>query len=405
MFIEILSAVGGLGLICLVTYTISTNRKLVIARLPRIFFLFIIQFILGFILLRTRVGVNIIGWFDQGFSHLLEFAQAGTNFVFSPLNHAPEQAGHSQIAFIFAVLMPIIFMSGIIGILQWLRILPLLIRVVGSVLAKISGAGKLQSYYSLASLILGQELVPVSIKKCANAITHKRLYSLGIVSMSTASLSILGSYTQIIGASYVITAIVLNLIGTFIITSLVNPLPTNEDDLAVTSESERKSFFENLSEYLLDGGRIAAIVAVMLIGYTALLALLNSVCFSIFGITFQNILGKALSPLAFFAGVDMHHAVQVGTYMGTKIISNEFVAMNELSKDIKAQPLGAHSQAIISTFLVSFANFSSIGITSGAFRAIDEEKGKHLAKIGLKCLFGACLTSYLTCIVVGLLTL
>ncbi len=49
--------------------------------------------------------------------------------------------------------------------------------------------------------------------------------------------------------------------------------------------------------------------------------------------------------------------------MAKKIVTNEFVVMGEISKDIATYT--PHHRAVITTFLISFANFSTIGMIIG----------------------------------------
>ena len=59
-----------------------------------------------------------------------------------------------------------------------------------------------------------------------------------------------------------------------------------EDDKLLVDESETKnqSFFEMLGEYILDGFKVAVIVGAMLIGYIAIIALLNGIVSGIFSL-------------------------------------------------------------------------------------------------------------------------
>ena len=94
--------------------------------------------------------------------------------------------------------------------------------------------------------------------------------------MSTVSASIIGAYFTLIEPKYVVTAVVLNLFGGFIIASIINPYKVNEeDDKLLIDENETKQSFEMLGEYILDGFKVAVIVGAMLIGYIAIIALLN----------------------------------------------------------------------------------------------------------------------------------
>ena len=103
--------------------------------------------------------------------------------------------------------------------------------------------------------------------------------------MSTVSASIIGAYFTLIEPKYVVTAVVLNLFGGFIIASIINPYKVNEEDdklLVEETEERQQSFFEMLGEYILDGFKVAVIVGAMLIGYIAIIALLNGIVSNIF---------------------------------------------------------------------------------------------------------------------------
>jgi nucleoside transport protein len=154
-----------------------------------------------------------------------------------------------------------------------------------------------------------------------------------------------------------------------------------------------------IGEYIMDGFKVAIIVGAMLIGFVALMAAVNNVFDLIFGISFQEILGFIFAPVAFIMGVPMAEAVQAGGIMATKLVTNEFVAMMDLVKvqgEFSDRTLG-----IISVFLVSFANFSSIGIIAGAVKGLNEKQGNTVAKFGLKLLYGATLVSVLSAVIVS----
>ena len=184
--------------------------------------------------------------------------------------------------------------------------------------------------------------------------------------------------------------------------SLINPYQVSpEEDILAVVEAEKQSFFEVLAEYILDGFKVAVIVGAMLIGFIALITMANALFSAVFSISFQEALGYLFSPLAFLVGVPWAEAVQAGSLMATKIVSNEFVAMLNLSQgDFHFYQ---RTVAIISVFLVSFANFYSIGIIVGAIKALDTQQGNNAARFGLKLLYGSTLVSFLNATVVGLL--
>lgn len=400
---HILIGIIGIIFFLALAFLFSSDRKNI--RWKYVGILLAIQLIFAFILLKTTMGIKVIVGISNGFNYLLLKAADGVNFVFGGIQYIDPK----QPPFFFSVLLPIVFISAIIGILQYTKILPLIINVLGFLISKINGMGRLESYNAVAAAILGQSEVFISIKKQLPYIPKQRLYTLTASAMSTVSASIIGAYFTLIEPKYVVTAVVLNLFGGFIIASIINPYKVNEEDdklLVEETEERQQSFFEMLGEYILDGFKVAVIVGAMLIGYIAIIALLNGIVSNIFSTVsggaiswdFQTLIGFVFAPFAFLVGVPWQDAVQAGSVMATKLLSNEFVAMQALGK---LSDLSEHAKGVTSVFLVSFANFSSIGIISGAIKSLNDKKGDTVARFGLKLLFGATLVSFISAAIAG----
>lgn len=393
---KFLIAILGLLVVFGLAYIASNGKKQI--RYRPLVVMIVLQIILAYALLNTGVGTFLIGGFSTIFENLLDYANEGIAFVFGGLVGVGAEGGGGP--FFLTVLMPIVVISALIGILQYIRILPFVIKYIGLVLSKINGMGKLESYNAVASAILGQSEVFISVKKQIGLLPKHRLYTLCASAMSTVSMSIVGAYMSMIDPKYVVTALVLNLFGGFIIASIVNPYRvTEEEDILEVQEEEKQSFFEMLGEYILDGFKVAIVVAAMLIGFVALIALINGIFSAVLGISFQELLGYVFAPFAFIMGVPWKEAIQAGSIMATKMVSNEFVAMLDLTKQTA---LSARTTGIVSVFLVSFANFSSIGIIAGAVKGLHEKQGNVVARFGLKLLYGASLVSVLSAIIAGL---
>ncbi|WP_419954726.1 NupC/NupG family nucleoside CNT transporter [Neobacillus niacini] len=381
-------------IIFLLAYIASNNKKKI--KVKPLITMLVLQLLFAFLLLNTEVGFVIITAVSTLFDHLLSYAAEGINFVFGGM--ANEGAG----PFFLNVLLPIVFISVLIGIAQHIRVLPIIIRYLGIVLSKVNGLGKLESYNAVASAVFGQSEVFISVKKQLPYIPQHRLYTLCTSAMSTVSASILGAYMTMIDPKYVITALVLNLFGGFMVANIINPYEVPpEEDIIDIQEGEKQTFFEVLGEYIMDGFKVAIIVGAMLIGFVALISMINQVFEAIFGISFQMVLGYIFAPLAFIVGIPAVDMVEAGTIMATKLLSNEFVAMMDLAKI--ADSLSSRTVGIISVFLVSFANFSSIGIITGAVKGLNEAKGNQVAKFGLKLLYGATLVSLLTAAITSIM--
>ncbi|MED3993472.1 nucleoside transporter C-terminal domain-containing protein [Peribacillus frigoritolerans] len=392
---KFLIAILGLLIVFGLAILVSSDRKKV--KIKPIILMVFIQLVLTYLLLNTKFGLVIINSIADGFGKLLEWANEGITFVFGGI------VNEGASPFFLNVLLPIVFISALIGILQHFKILPFIMKWIGFVLSKVNGMGKLESYNAVASAIVGQSEVFITLKKQLGAIPPSRMYTLCASAMSTVSMSIVGAYMTMIEPKYVVTAIVINMFGGFIIASIINPYTVTdaEDILPVEEGAEKQSFFEMLGEYIMDGFKVAITVAAMLIGFVALIAGINSIFDMIFGISFQDIMGYIFAPFAFIMGIPISETVTAGGIMATKLVTNEFVAMLSLGEASAA--LSERTIGIVSVFLVSFANFSSIGIIAGAVKGLHEKQGNVVARFGLKLLYGATLVSILSAIIVSVI--
>lgn len=371
---------------------VSYDRKKI--RFQYIALMIVIELAIAWFLLNSPYGVSTVKSVASAFDHLMKYAGEGTNFVFGNMSK-------EGLAFMFInVLCPIIFISALIGILQHFKILPWIIRIIGTGLSKVNGMGKLESFNAVSSLLLGQSENFIAYKNILENQSPRRMYTMAATAMSTVSMSIVGAYMTMLEPKYVVLAIILNLFSTFIILSIINPYrPDEEPEPELNDMHEDQTFFEMLGDYILAGFRVAMIVAAMLIGFIALIAMLNAIFSSIFGLTFQEIMGYIFYPLAWVIGIPAHDALQVGSIMATKLVSNEFVAMLEVQKI--ASSLDPRSLGILSVFLVSFANFASIGIVAGAIKGVSEKQGNVVSRVGFRLVYGATLVSLLSAAIVG----
>lgn len=398
---RVLHFVLALAVVAVLALLVSSDRKKI--RIRYVIQLLVIEVLLAWFFLNSDVGLGFVKGFSEMFEKLLGFANEGTNFVFGSMND-------QGLAFFFLkVLCPIVFISALIGILQHIRVLPVVIRAIGFLLSKVNGMGKLESFNAVSSLILGQSENFIAYKDILGKMSRNRMYTMAATAMSTVSMSIVGAYMTMLDPKYVVAALVLNMFSTFIVLSLINPyvVDASEENIQNVEPAlhEGQSFFEMLGEYILAGFKVAIIVAAMLIGFIALIAALNALFATVTGwfgysISFQGILGYIFYPVAWVMGVPSSEALQVGSIMATKLVSNEFVAMMDLQKI--AATLSPRAEGIISVFLVSFANFSSIGIIAGAIKGLNEEQGNVVSRFGLKLVYGSTLVSVLSASIAAL---
>ena len=399
---SIVMGIVGILFVIFLAWIASSNKKLAFKHWKNIVLLLALQLLAAFLFLSTTGGQTFILWLANAFDELLGFAREGGLFVFGDLMSTTE--GEPANVFLFNVLLPIIFISAIIGILSFTRILPFIIKGIGFLLTKITGMPYIESYNGAASMMLGQSEVFVSLKNHLPKMTTQRLYTLSAQAMSSISLSIVGAFFTMLDPQYVIIAIVLNLFGVYVIVHIINPYDEEiiDGDVEISTNPEKgKSFFQVLGDYIIDGGKIVLVVGAMLIGFIALIGLLNNIFLLIPGssLSFQDILGYIFMPVAFLIGIPWDEAQTAGSLMATKLITNEFVAILEFMP--LAETLSQKTQAMLSVFLISFANFASIGIIAGSVKGLHGESGDKVAKFGLKLVYGATLVSLLSAVIIG----
>jgi len=174
-----------------------------------------------------------------------------------------------------------------------------------------------------------------------------------------------------------------------------------------------------------DGMRISINVIAMLIGFLALIAMVDAILgyaggvmasiaptLGITGINFsalslKTILGSIFSVFAWLMGVPWKDSFTVGSLMGTKMAVNEFVAYMDLTSILKGTThvvLSAKSVVIASFALCGFANFSSVAIQVGGIGEISPNRRADLAKLGLRALICGTMASYMSAAIAGILT-
>jgi nucleoside transport protein len=352
-----------------------------------------VQLGIAYFMLNTSIGKTVLNKIVNVFNKILSFGNDGISFVFGDLS--------GKEYFFINVLMMIIFVSALLSILTYTRILPLAIKYIGGAVAKITGLPKIESFVAVNSMVFGDTTAIISVKSQLHKLSANRLFVVVTSSLVAVSCSILGAYMQMIPAEYVLVALPINVFSGLILSSIVCPVTTDEDEeINVKEMIPERSLFEAIGNGALDGGRVALIVGAMLITYIGLLSMVNFAFDAVIGLTFQEVLGYVFAPIAFIMGIPTNEIVQAGSVMGTKVAANEFVAMLDFMKMIP--DMSHKTVGIVSAFLISFANFSSIGIILGTVQAINGEKASMLAKVGLKVLLVATMGSVLTGTIVGL---
>ncbi|MDR6560451.1 MULTISPECIES: nucleoside transporter C-terminal domain-containing protein [unclassified Arcicella] len=404
----------GIVLILGIAYLMSNNRKAINYRTVGVGLA--LQFGLAVFILRTDIGKKLFTKLGEMVNQLLEKADKGAEFVFSSLVQ-PELMtkafgpGHDFV-FFFKVIPTIVFVAVLVNILYHLGIMQRVIAVLAKGMHWLMGVSGAEALSNAASAFVGQVEAQIMIKPYLKGMTKSELLASMTGSFACIAGGVMATYIKLgVPASYLLAASIMAAPGALVISKIVYP-ETEQSETQGFVQLEIKKVHSNLVDAIASGAseglKVGFNVIAMLIGFIALIALIDSILwhigFYVFGmpnLSMNFILGNVFSVFAWAMGVPSKDTQVAGALMGTKMVVNEFVAYLDLVK-IKST-LDAKTLAITSFALCGFANFSSVAIQIGGIGELAPERRTDLAKLGFKALICGTLASYLSATLAGLL--
>ncbi|MER2233654.1 MAG: nucleoside transporter C-terminal domain-containing protein, partial [Leuconostoc mesenteroides] len=367
-----------------------------------------LEILLAWFFTQFKAGQIAVQAAADGFNWLVSVATQGIAFAL------PEwlTSNNGGPNFVTSALLPILLVVPLFDILTYIGLLPWLIKWIGKGLAFITGQPKFEAFFSIEMMFLGNTEVLAVSKAQLDMMSARRNFTLAMMSMSCVTSAIIGSYTQMVPGKYVLTAIPLNILGAIIIATILNPTKvTPEEDVIVSVASDngkKEPFFSFLGDSILGAGKLILIITATVIAFVSLAALINQL-FSLTGLhwlTLENIFGVIMFPFAWLLGFNVQEAFQIAQYMGTKLVTNEFVVMGEVSKSIMAGKglfANEHARIVLTVFLTSFANFGTLGMIIGCFKGlVSKEKNDYISARVPYMLLSGILVSLLSAATAGM---
>ena len=352
-----------------------------------------LQTALTLFVLKTPIGSKILETIALGIQNVANFGLEGVNFVWGDLN--------GMNVFFVNVLALIIFMSALIAVLQYLGIIPFLVKHIGGLLAKALGTNKAETFNAVANTVLGQTESPLMIKPYFAKLTDSELFAVMVCGMGSASASILIGYSAMgIPMKYLILAVFTSMFSSLVIAKIIKPNIKKDDEEVEVVKSSASNIFDAIGQGTMDGLNMVLAIMASLIAFVGLIAVINGIL-GLVGTNLTQILSVLLTPVAFIFNIPENDMTAFASLIGTKITVNEFVAF--LSMGEMVGTMNPRTVAILAVALCNFANFSSIGIQLGGLSSIAPERRGDIAKLGLKALIGATLATLLSGAIVGLI--
>ena len=425
---EILRPISSLILLLGVLWLASSKRKAI--SWPLVIKGLVIQFGLAFLILELdwiSSGFDSIG---KGFVSLLGFAREGSLFLFGDLVGNVDSFGY---IFAFQVLPTIIFFSAITSLLFHFGILQKVVFVFAWFMKrtlKLSGA---ESLSAAANVFVGQTEAPLLVKPYIEKMTRSELLCLMSGGMSTIAGAVLAAYINYLGgddperqiffARHLLAASVMSAPAAIVAAKMLMPETEKFIDSAEVEIEKQGNWLEAIAHGTADGLKMAVNVGVMLLVFTAIIALVNALLSGAIGswtglnellesatsgryteFNLQSIFGLMLAPLTWLMGVPWEDAAAVGQLLGEKTVLNEFYAYVSMEGLMNSGQLSSEKAQILSTYILcGFANFASIGIQIGGIGALAPNRRKDLSQLGIRALLAGTAASLFTAILVGIL--
>jgi CNT family concentrative nucleoside transporter len=283
------------------------------------------------------------------------------------------------------------------------------------VMTRTMGTSGAESLAAAANIFIGMVEAPLLVRPYVERMTRSELFAVMTTGMATVAGSVMVAYAGMLGGDYaghLLTASFLAAPGGLMLAKLMVP-ETGTPETAGGSEAQIERGGANLFDAAANGAiaglRLAGYVGALLVAFVALIALANDLLAALGGVvgfegvTFQRLLGWVFAPLAWLMGVGWDEAPKVGALLGTKTVLNEFLAYQELAKQV-ADGAISHRAAVLSSYaLCGFANFGSLAILLGGLGGMAPSRRAEIASLGLRSIATGTLATMMAACWAGIL--
>ncbi len=401
----------GMAVLLGIALAFSTNRRGI--NLRTVGLALGIQFCIGGFVLFVPWGKLILENIAYAVQQVIDFSHAGVSFMLGNLVNEKTMdtvfgGPNSGFVFAFRVLPVIIFFSSFIAVLYHLKIMQVVINLIGGSLQKILGTSRAESMSAAANIFVGQTEAPLVVRPYIANMTRSELFAIMSGGLASIAGTVLAGYSEMgLDLKFLIAGCFMAAPGGLLFAKILLPeteKPTDET-LQDPEEDLPANVFDAAATGASNGLKLAANVGAMLLAFIGLIALINGMVGGIGGLfgysdlTLQGILGAIFSPLAWVLGVPWSEAYQAGSFIGQKLILNEFVAYLDFigAKD----SLLPRTQVIVTLALCGFANLSSIAILLGGIGGMAPSRRKEIASLGLRAVLAGSLSNFMSAAIAG----
>lgn len=378
-----------------------------------------LQAVIALVLLELPWSRQLFAGLGAGVAALQRSTEEGMRLVFGYLagGDPPFTVAKPNHSFIlaFRALPLILVVSALARLLYHWGVLQRLVRAFAWGLQRAFGIGGPLGTTAAANVFLGPVEAPLLVRPYLREMSAGSLFATMAVGMATIAGTVMALYASILepslpgAAGHVLAASMMNVPAALMLSRLMVPegFEAGPAHATLALEETPRSSMDAIAQGTMDGLRMVAAVAAMLVVMIALVSIANAVLGLALApvgivITWQQILGWLLAPLAWAIGIPWHEAAVAGRLLGEKVILNELIAYLDLAS-LPAGDFSQRSRLIMSYALCSFANLGSLGIMIGGYVAMAPERRAEIAGLAPRAVLIGMLASAMSGAMVGLL--
>ncbi|MFP1726445.1 NupC/NupG family nucleoside CNT transporter [Lonsdalea quercina] len=417
-----LMSLVGMAVLILVGIMLSHNRSAINVR--TVIGAFLIQVCIGVLALYVPLGRQVLASITSGVGNVIAYGNDGIAFMFGGLasDKMFEIFGGGGFVFALRVLPMIVFFSSLIAVLYYLGIMQWVVRLLGGSLQLLLRTSRTESLSATANIFVGMTEAPLVVRPYIAGMTQSELFAVMCGGLASISVSVLAGYAQMgVPLEYLIAASFMAAPGSLLFAKLIMPETEQTHDRETVQnfdgeEQKPGNVIDAAAGGAASGLQLALNVGAMLLAFIALIALLNGILSGVGGwfdypqLSLELVLGWIFAPVAFLIGVPWSEATVAGSFIGQKLVVNEFVAYLNLSSYLKPddivaasglQVLSTHTKAIVSFALCGFANLSSIAILIGGLGSMAPNRRQDIARFGMKAIAAGTLSNLMSASIAG----
>jgi concentrative nucleoside transporter, CNT family len=402
---DALHALAGIAGLVALAWLASENRRAVPWR--AVGSGLVLQILLALLFLKLPYAKDAFLALNDVLASLEKATQAGTSLVFGYLGGGATPFtvtdANSNFVLAFRALPIVLVVSALSALLFHWGVLQWLVRGISWLLVRVMGVGGVVGLSTAANVFVGMVEAPLVVRPWLGRVSRGELFAIMACGMASIAGTVLFLYASILGkvlpdaVAHLLIASIVSAPAALVVSFLMVPPEGEATGGNLDMKSEASSSMDALTQGTLAGAELLINIIAMLVVFVALVTLVN---LAIAPYSLQGVLGWALAPLAWLAGIPWSEAQAAGSLLGTKTVLNELIAYIDL---VNMNGLSDRSRLLMTYALCGFANFGSLGIMIGGMSTMCPERRPEIVSLGMKSIVAGTLATCLTAATVGLI--